>query len=212
MANFSISIGSFSFSMSFGASASKVQELETQNAALKAALEKAYHHPVFGCLNRLGLEAKAGEGRLGQWAVAVDIDRMHSLNSVVKYHGTDACIRELLSYVRKDEGATAQWLSGDEFLILVDSEESARTVAERLLAVCQDITTRLRTEENLLLCEEAHLSDSRVVPASEFGFGCTMYIQTVPRVNTHLKEEVDKVFTTLSNEKGVKGLRGQLLN
>jgi len=209
MANFSISFGSFSFSMSFGVSASK---LEKENAALRAELETAYKHPVFGCLNRLGLEAQARKGALGEWAVAVDIDRMHTLNSVVKYHGTDACIKEMLSFVRKDEGATAQWLSGDEFLILVDSEESARTVAARLLRVCEEITTRLRTEENLALCEEAHLSDSRVVPAEEFGFGCTMYIQQVPQVNIHLKEEVDKVFTSLSNEKGVKGLRGQLLN
>lgn len=209
MASFSISISFGSFSFSFGASASK---LEKENAALRAELETAYKHPVFGCLNRLGLEAQARKGALGEWAVAVDIDRMHSLNSVVKYHGTDACIKELLSFVRKDEGATAQWLSGDEFLVLVDSEESARVVAARLLSVCQDITLRLRTEENLALCEEAHLSDSRVVPASEFGFGCTMYVQHVPKVNTHLKDEVDKVFTSLSDEKAVKGLRGQLLN
>lgn len=177
---------------------------------IEKELEQAYKHPVFGCLNRLGLEAQSRKGLLGSYILSIDIDKMHSLNAVLKYEGTDALIKRLLTKVRSREGFVAQWLSGDEFLVCLPEAADALQVAKRLLKECEVITQEIRTPENLEACKQASISDPRVVPPREFGFGCTMSVHYLPDVNRDLKGCINKAFSFLSNRKA-EGLRGKLV-
>lgn len=115
-------------------SASTLQALLRLQARLKdltADRDSLLYDPVFGCLNRAGLERQWTITRATHGIIFFDLDNMKQANDRFSYDGVNARIKlALLRSVRADETYAGRWFSGDE-LVLCAPKQVLVTIAER---------------------------------------------------------------------------------
>jgi hypothetical protein len=96
--------------------------LPTDVAVLQEMVINAYTNRNFGCLTKAGLLALHTYTE-GMSIVFCDVNGMHAANKKYTYAGVDRRIKASIG-CRETDTVAAQWMSGDEFLFVVPTEDA----------------------------------------------------------------------------------------
>jgi GGDEF domain-containing protein len=184
-----------------------VLSMQKRVVELQSQLLEAYTNSSFNCLTRTGVRAAYKPYKQG--LVFVDIDHMHSLNTLLGYSTVDELILRTLSAIRSTDkvNIVGQWMSGDEFIITCNAGDEVG-LATRLQKVMTSITQELLMNDSVISKHQSLLvSDatySMKTPTFAATFGCT-----VTDNNAAIEEQVDKASRKVQKAK-TAGRRGTI--
>jgi GGDEF domain-containing protein len=99
-----------------------IEQLQDENAKLRAEVEQLRTHAPYGILTRAAFEMEKRKFTDGQFVVFGDIDNMHQLNALYGYETVNAKIRTALRVRSQDLLLTGLWFSGDEIVFIIQSD------------------------------------------------------------------------------------------
>jgi GGDEF domain-containing protein len=101
---------------------STIEQLQEENAKLRAEIEKLRTHAPYGILTRAAFEIEKRKFTDGQYVVFGDVDNMHQLNTQYGYETVNEKIRTALQVRSEDLLLTGLWFSGDEIVFIIRSD------------------------------------------------------------------------------------------